>query len=121
MRSLRDLMDCQEGSKKFPICQVGMGTKMRLSEGLMDSEESSYQQGMLKDADSYGSANRVNEDDDKLKTCTIREEDRRNLLMIGGIEIFLPLSPEEAKVCVADEAATTGERQPTMTVKEELE
>jgi hypothetical protein len=32
--------------------------------------------------------------------------------MIGGIGIFLPLSPEEAKVCVVDEAATTRERQP---------
>jgi hypothetical protein len=43
----------------------------------------------------------VNEDDDKLKTCTIQKEDQRNLLMIGGIGIFLPLSPDEAKACVA--------------------
>jgi hypothetical protein len=36
MRSLRDLMDCQEGSRKFfPIFQVGMGTKM----GLFESHE----------------------------------------------------------------------------------
>jgi hypothetical protein len=30
--------------------------------------------------------------------------------MIGGIQIFLPQSPEEAKVCVADEAAIARER-----------
>jgi hypothetical protein len=42
-------------------------------------------------------------------------------MMIGGIQIFLPHSPEEAKVYVADEAATTRERQPAETVKEELE
>jgi hypothetical protein len=28
------------------------------------------------------------------------EEDMRNLLMIGGIGIFLPLSPEEVEICV---------------------
>jgi hypothetical protein len=38
MRSLRDLMDCQEGSRKIPIYQEGMGTKMRLSESLMESK-----------------------------------------------------------------------------------
>jgi hypothetical protein len=27
--------------------------------------------------------------------------------MIGGIGIFLPLSPEEAKICVVDDEATT--------------
>jgi hypothetical protein len=47
------------------------------------------------------------------------KEYRRNILMIGGIEIFLPHSPEEAKICVADEAATTRERQPAMTIREE--
>jgi hypothetical protein len=36
--------------------------------------------------------------------------------MIGGIQIFLPLSPVEARVCVAD--AATGERQPVVTVRE---
>jgi hypothetical protein len=121
MRSLWDLIDCQEGNKKFPICQVGMGTEMRVSESLMNSEVSSYQQGMLIGADSYGSSNHVNEDDDKLKTCIIQEEDQRNILMIGGIGIFLPHSPVEAEICVAYEATTIEERQPAMTIKEELE
>jgi hypothetical protein len=33
----------------------------------------------------------------------IEEEDQRNLLMIGGIEIFLPFVKEEARSCVAEE------------------
>jgi hypothetical protein len=58
----------------------------------------------------------VNEDDDKLKTFTIQEDDLRSLIMIGGIKIFLPLAQEEAENCVAD-AATT-EEQPVATIKE---
>jgi hypothetical protein len=34
-------LDYQVGSKNFPNCQVGRGKEMRLSEGLMNSEESS--------------------------------------------------------------------------------
>jgi hypothetical protein len=46
------------------------------------------------------------------------EEDLRNLLMIGGIQIFLPFAQEEAEVCVADvEAATTEAGQPAETVR----
>ena len=37
------------------------------------------------------------------------EEDLRSLIMIGGIEIPLPLSSKEAEICVADEAATKEE------------
>jgi hypothetical protein len=40
-RSLRDLKDCQEGSRSISDCQVGRDEHMRLSEGLMDSVESS--------------------------------------------------------------------------------
>jgi hypothetical protein len=32
----------------------------------------------------------VNEDDEKLKTSTIKEKDQRRILIIGGVEIFLP-------------------------------
>jgi hypothetical protein len=49
------------------------------------------------------------------------EENQRILLMIGGIGIFLPLSPKEAKFSVVDEATKTRETQPAETVKEELE
>jgi hypothetical protein len=42
-----DLIDYQVGSRKFPNCQVGRGKEMRLFESLMNSEESSDQQGVL--------------------------------------------------------------------------
>jgi hypothetical protein len=44
---------------------------------------------------------------------------QRSILIIGGIQIFLPSSPVEARACVAD--ATTEEGQPTVTVIEEEE
>lgn len=57
---------------------------------------------------------------DQQMQLTKEEEDQYNLIMIGGIEIFLPLSLEEAEVCIAD--AATAEEQSAMTVKkEELE
>jgi hypothetical protein len=87
------LIDCQVGSRKFPGCQVGKGEKMRLCESLMNSEESSGQQGVL-----IG-------------------EDQKSILIIGGIEIFLPSSPVEARACVAE--ATTEGGQPAETVMEE--
>jgi hypothetical protein len=85
----------------------------------MNSAESSYQQGVL------------------------MEEDQRCVLIIGGIQIFLPNSPTEANTSVAHEevvqqeskkeamgpndfkancvcdAGATEERQPARTVKEE--
>jgi hypothetical protein len=47
----------------------------------------------------------------------LMEEDQKCILIIGGIEVFLPHSPVEARACVAD--ATTEERQPTVTIIEE--
>jgi hypothetical protein len=75
---------------------VGRGKEMRLSESLTDSVESSCQQGVLIGEDSCGFTDHVNEDDDKLKTCTIQEEDQKSILMIGGIRVFLPHIPVEA-------------------------
>jgi hypothetical protein len=71
----------------------------------------------LIDGDSCGFADHVNEDDDKLKTFTIQEEDQRSILIIGGIKIFLPNSQVEANA--HDESAAEEERQPAETVKEE--
>jgi hypothetical protein len=34
----------------------------------------------------------VNEDDDNSKTSIIEEKDQRSVLVIGGVEIFLPSS-----------------------------
>jgi hypothetical protein len=109
-----DLIDCQVGRREVPNCQVGRGKEMRLSESLTDSIESSYQQGVLMDEDSCGFADHVNEDDEKLNTLTIQEEDQRSILIIGGIQIFLPDSPVEARACVAD--ATTEEGKPMVTI-----
>jgi hypothetical protein len=93
-----DSIDCQEGSRKIPICQVGRDEQMRLSEGLINSEVSLNQPEELTE-----------------------EENLRDLLMIGGIQVFLPFAQEEAEICVVDvEAATTEEGQPAETVKEEL-
>jgi hypothetical protein len=49
-----------------------------------------------------------------------KEEDLRDLLMIGGIGIFLPLSLEEAEVCIAN-AAIAEEQSDVIVRKEELE
>jgi hypothetical protein len=65
---------------------------------------------------SCGFENHVNEEDDKLKTCTIQKEDQKNILMIGGIQVFLPDSPIEVRACVVD--AETEGGYPTETVKE---
>jgi hypothetical protein len=108
---------------------------MILSEGLMNSEVSQNQPEELteqvssevdldqqvqltENEDSCGFPSHVNEDDDKLKNFTIREDDLGILIMIGGIEIFLPLSQEEAEIWVAD-ATNIEEEQPVPTVKEE--
>jgi len=46
------------------------------------------------------------------------EKDQTHFLIIGGIEVFLPHIPGEAKSCVVD-PTTAGEGHPTMTIKEE--
>jgi hypothetical protein len=61
----------------------------------MNSEVSSDQQGVL------------------------TKEDKRSILIIGGIQIFLPSSQVEARACVA--GVTIEERQPTVIVIEEEE
>jgi hypothetical protein len=72
---------------------VSRGKEMRLSESLVNSKESSYQQGVL--------------------TC----EDHKRILMIGGIRVFLPHNPVEANEGVLYGATTGG--QPTKNVMEE--
>jgi hypothetical protein len=111
---LIDLIDCQVGSREFPNFQVGREKEMRLSESLWSSEVSSCQQGVMIGEDSCGFVDHVNEYDEKLNTLTIQEEDQRSIMIIGGIQIFLPDSPVEARACVADE--TIEEGQPAMTV-----
>jgi hypothetical protein len=74
---------------------------------------------VLGSEDSCGFVDHVNEDNDKLKNCTIQKEDQKSIMMIGGIRVFLPDSPIKARACVADAATERG--QPTNTVKEEEE
>jgi hypothetical protein len=47
-------------------------------------------------------------------------KDQDDLLMIGGVGIFLPCAQKEEKICVTD-GATIEQSQMTMTVKEEEE
>jgi hypothetical protein len=61
--------------------------QMRLSESLINSKVNLDQQVQL------------------------TEEDQNDILMIGGIGIFLPFAQEEAENCVADDATTTIEEQ----------
>jgi dsDNA-binding SOS-regulon protein len=51
---------------------------------------------------------------------TEEEEDQDDILMIGGIGVFLPCAQEEAEIGVLDGAAAE-QSQRMMTVKEELE
>jgi hypothetical protein len=53
--------------------------------------------------DSCGVADHVNEDDENLNTSTLKEEDQRCILIIGGINIFLTRIPAEASAYVAYE------------------
>jgi hypothetical protein len=46
-RSGEDLKDCQEGSGSVLSCLEGRDEKLRLSESLLDSRESSIQQRLL--------------------------------------------------------------------------
>jgi hypothetical protein len=46
-RSVKDLEDCQEGSGSVLSCLEGRDEKLRLSESLLDSRESSIQQRLL--------------------------------------------------------------------------
>jgi hypothetical protein len=131
LRSLRDLIDYQEGSGRFPIFQVGKGTEMESVDSI-DCQEGSrkipYCQVGRDEQVSWNQPEELTEkmsselDLDQQMQLT-EEENQNSILMIGGIEIFLPFSQGKAEVCVADiEVATTeAERQPAVTVKEALE
>jgi hypothetical protein len=86
MRSI-DFMSCQVGRGEIPYFQVGKGEEMGLCEGLMNSADSSDQQGVL------------------------TEEDHRSVLIIGGIQIFLPNSPAETNTRVAHEEVVQQESE----------
>jgi hypothetical protein len=84
MGSLGDLIDCQEGREEIPYCQVGKGEKRGLLNSFMNSEVSSGQREEL------------------------IEKDQTHFLIIGGIEIFLPLSLVEARACAIEAEIVEG-------------
>jgi hypothetical protein len=108
-----DLIVCQEGSGSIPYCQVGRDEQMRLSVGLINSEVSWNQPGEL--TEQVSSKKNL---DQQVQLTEVKDQD--DLLMIGGIGIFLPCAQEEAEICVAD-GATAEQSQLTMTVREEEE
>jgi hypothetical protein len=89
-----DLIVYQESSGRIPYFQVGRDEQMswnqpeeltehmRLSEGLINLEIKLDQHVQL-----------------------TKEEDQDNIMMIGGVGVFLPLAQEESEICVADGGA----------------
>jgi len=55
----------------------------------------------------------VNEYGDNLNSSITKEEDQKNILIIGGIKVFLPNT--QVETIAHDESAAEEERQPTMT------
>jgi hypothetical protein len=102
-----DLMVYQVSNESIPYCQVGRDeqmnlnqpgelTEMRMSEGLIVLEIDLDQQVQM-----------------------TKDEDQNDILMIGGISIFLPFSLEEVENFIADVAIS--EEQSAVTVKQKLE
>jgi hypothetical protein len=113
MGSIDLIIYSREGSEQIPYCQVGRDEQMRLFECLINSEVSLNQPEEMTEKVSSKM------DLDQQMQLT-EEEDLRNLIMIGGIHIFLPFAQEEVENCVAD-AATTTEQLVETVRKEELE
>jgi hypothetical protein len=122
-RSDEDLEDCQEGSGNIEDCQEGRGSvlncqvgrdeQLRPSVGLNNSEMSWNQPGEL--AKQEGS--KVNMDQQVQLTEVKEHQD--DILMIGGIQLFLPSAQEEAKISVINAATTEEQSQLEMTVGKE--
>jgi hypothetical protein len=104
---LVDLIVYQESSGSIPYFKVDRDEQMRLSMGLMNSEVSwNHLEEMTEQMRlSEGLINSEMNLDQQMQLT--EEEDLKDLLMIGGIGVFLPFSPGEAEVCVADCATTT--------------
>jgi hypothetical protein len=89
---------------------MGRDEQMRLSMGLINSEVSWDQpEELIEKMDLNQQVQLIEE-----------EEDQEDIMMIGGIGVFLPCAQEEAKKCVADDTTNTGE-QSVVTVKKKLE
>jgi len=60
----------------------------------------------------------MNENDEKMKTSITKEEDKRSILVIGRIQIFLPSNQGEASIFIA-EVATKGQQVETIIEEKE--
>jgi hypothetical protein len=110
-----DLIVCQGSGGSIPYFQVGMDEQIKPSVGLSNSEVSWNQlRELTKQVDS-----RMNVDQEM--QLTGEEEHQDGILMIGGIEIFLPFAQEEAENSVQNETTAGEQSQLMMTVKEEEE
>jgi hypothetical protein len=98
------LIEFHGGRREIPYHQVGEGEEM-------NSVESSYQKGVLIDEHSCGSADQVNEDDEKLNNPIAMEEDQRCVLIVVGIQIFLPNSPAKTNTRVSHEEVVQQESE----------
>jgi hypothetical protein len=100
MRSLRDLEDFQEGSGSISVLQVGKETKMELVDS-MDCQEGSkdipYFQVGRDEQVSFDQPEEMTEQMSSKVSLDqhvqlTEEEDQDNIMMIGGIGLFLPLA-----------------------------
>jgi hypothetical protein len=66
---------------------------------------------VLRDEHSCGFADQVNEDYEKLNTPIAVEDDQRCVLIVGGIQIFLPNSPIEINTRVSHEEVVQQESE----------
>jgi hypothetical protein len=94
-RSIKDLIDYQESRRKTSSFQKGKKNEVVLSKSIGNLEVISDRRGTL-----------------------TKEEDKRSIMIIGGINIFLPGSLVKANACV--EGAVEG-GQPSDTFMEEIE
>jgi hypothetical protein len=129
-RSGEGLIDCQVGNEKEAVglieCQVGRGDipdfqmgneeEMTLVESsLVDEEEAEEKPHSF--GDLRRTVSRVNGDDEKLKIFVAKKEDHRTVLIIGGVEIFLPSRWGEASISIAE--AMKGHQAETVVKEEE--
>jgi hypothetical protein len=93
-KGLMDLVNFQEGRGYIPNFQVGKGEEVIsveiLHQGVLTDEEEAEERPRSREY-SCRAASHMNEDDDKLENfITTKEKGQRSILIIGGVEIFLP-------------------------------
>jgi hypothetical protein len=79
-----DLIVCQEGSGSIPYCQVGKNEQVNLDQPEELTEQMRLSEGL------------INSEMDLDQWMQLTEEEKlRDILMIGGIGVFLPFAQEE--------------------------